>query len=228
MQIHLTARLACLASSVPQNACLADIGTDHGYLPIFLWTQGRLKKIIASDLRQGPLASAQQNAVQFDCAQHISFRLGAGLTQISADECDTISIAGMGGETIAGILQQAPWTQTGNHLLLLQPMTMIPLLRQYLWQNGYEILAEQVCREGKRLYLILSVCGGAPKKTIDIEACYTSPALLKADGAKEYLQKLVHEQTKILSGITQSTQADKIITQKQIVQHLRAVLEELT
>lgn len=157
--MELTARLQTIADQVPQGAILADIGTDHAYLPVWLLLNGRISHAIAADLRDGPLARAHETAAQHRVSDKISFRLCNGLADIEPDEADTIVIAGMGGETIAAILEDAPWTKEGK-LLLLQPMTSFPNLRLWLQQNGYQIIKEIISREGKRLYSCLIVTAG--------------------------------------------------------------------
>lgn len=157
--MELSARLQSIADQVPQNAVLADIGTDHAYLPVWLLLNGRIRRAIAADLREGPLNRARETAAQYHVSDRISFRLCDGLAQIAPDEADTIAIAGMGGETIASILNAAPWTRNGM-LLLLQPMTSFPDLRLWLQQNGYRIDREILSREGKRLYSCFSVMAG--------------------------------------------------------------------
>ena len=123
-KIHLTPRLRALAALVPDGAVLADIGTDHAILPVSLLMAGRIPRAIASDIRSGPLDSARRTAERFAMQNRVSLRLGAGLETVAPFEADTVAIAGMGGETIAEILQAAPWTRQGDTLLLLQPMTM--------------------------------------------------------------------------------------------------------
>ena len=108
---------------------------------------------------------------------------------VRAEECDTVTIAGMGGQTIAEILTAAPWTAQGDHLLLLQPMTMIAELRRRLYAHGYAVERETLCREDRRRYVVLSVRGGAPKREIPLSECAVSPALLRAEGAADYLEQ---------------------------------------
>lgn len=157
--MELSPRLHAIAQQVPQGARLADVGTDHGYLPVWLLMNGQIESAIAADLRAGPLNRARETARQYGQSQNISFRLCDGLTDIGVDEADTVVIAGMGGETIASILEAAPWTRQGA-LLLLQPMTGMHRLRLWLQSHGYAILAESLCREGKKLYSIWAVRGG--------------------------------------------------------------------
>ncbi len=158
--MELTPRLKTLAEQIPQGARLADIGTDHAYLPVWLLLQGKIRSAIAADLRSGPLDRAKNTAQQYCLSENISFRLCNGLADIGPEEVDTIAIAGMGGETIAAILEAAPWTKEEGKLLLLQPMTSFFELRHWLSQNGYSIEKETISREGNRLYSCLAVRGG--------------------------------------------------------------------
>ncbi len=167
--MELSARLESVADQVPQGAVFADIGTDHAYLPVWLLLNGRIEHAIAADLREGPLNRARETAEQYHVSSQVSFRLCNGLADISPNEVDTIAIAGMGGETIAAILESAPWTKD-NKLLLLQPMTSFPDLRLWLQQNGYAIEKETISREGKRLYSCLTVRAGtmSPLSTAEL------------------------------------------------------------
>ena len=223
----LTPRLACIASLVPQGARLADIGTDHGKLPITLLMQNRVSGAIGSDLREGPLAHAERNAQEHHVT--LPLRLAAGLDGISHEECDTVSIAGMGGQTIAEILENAPWTADGRHLLLLQPMTMVYELRQWLWANGYAIERETLCREDRRQYVILSVRGNAEKRQLVREECALSDALLAAPGAATYIRHILEREQRALRGMERSdaAESEKLSRQRMLVQRLTTALEGL-
>ena len=170
---------------------------------------------------------ARENARFHGLSERVCFRLAAGLDAVRAEECDTISIAGMGGETIAGILQAAPWTAKGAHKLLLQPMTMLPQLRQWLWANGYQIFEETVCREGKRFYVILTVQGGGVPQEKPLSACYVSPELLRSKGASDYLQALLRRETNALHGMQTSvkTAPAAIREQEEIVRQIQIAWE---
>ena len=145
-RLELSPRLEMTASLVPSGARLADVGTDHAYLPAALLLEGRIPSAIASDLRRGPLERARETAAAFDLKEKISL--------------DAIVIAGMGGETIAAILAAAPWTRERVVSLILQPMSSMSDLRAWLGQNGYDILEERLAREGDSLYTALSVRAG--------------------------------------------------------------------
>ena len=139
----LSSRLAAVAALVPSGARLADIGTDHACLPVSLLLEGRIDHAIAADVRKGPLDHARRTAEEYGVENQLDFRLCDGLAGIRADECDTITIAGMGGETIAGILSRAEWTREGKRLIL-QPQSTQEVLRDFLSRNGWKIFSESI------------------------------------------------------------------------------------
>ena len=150
-RLQLQPRLQCIASLVPKGARLADIGTDHGYLPVYLLQEGTIGHAIASDINALPLAHARATAAEYGVTEKLDFRLCPGLAKLRPEECDTVAIAGMGGETILGILEAAPWTRDGAHTLILQPQTKADLLRRWLCANGYRFLSETLVRDKEQL-----------------------------------------------------------------------------
>ena len=194
-QLELTPRLQLLADWVPQGTRLADVGTDHAYLPVWLILHGRVSCAIASDLRKGPLERARLTGRTYG-AENIEYRLCSGLAEIRGEEVDTVAIAGMGGETIASILAAAPWTR--NCRLLLQPMTSFPDLRVGLQRNGYVIKSETVAREGSRLYSIWNATGGEMRELTPAEqwAGMQSNDPLRRD----YLRMMITKMERSLNG----------------------------
>lgn len=158
--IELSPRLRLAADLVPQGARLADVGTDHAYLPACLLLEGKIPWAIASDLRQGPLDRARETARQYGCGDKMTFRLCNGLAGVRPGEVDAVVIAGMGGETIAQILEAAPWVWAEKLPLILQPMSSLPELREWLGQHGYAIAQERLAREGETLYVVMMVTVG--------------------------------------------------------------------
>ena len=154
----LTPRLRLLADWVPPGARLADIGTDHAYLPVWLRLHGRAASAIACDLREGPLARARETGRAWG-ADGIDYRLGDGLAVVSPEEADTIVIAGMGGENIAAILARAPWAADGRHTLLLQPQSRAEVLRAFLAENGYAIRREALVKDRGTIYPVMEAAG---------------------------------------------------------------------
>ena len=159
-KLELTARLQLLADWVPQGAALADVGTDHGYLPVWLTLRDRLTSAIASDLRRGPLNRGMETALEYGVADRIDFRLCDGLRGVGPEEADVVVIAGMGGENIASILSRTPWAADGRHTLLLQPMTRAEELRTYLCASGFAIRREQAVEDRGVLYPVLEAGAG--------------------------------------------------------------------
>ncbi|RKJ82085.1 SAM-dependent methyltransferase [Butyricicoccus sp. 1XD8-22] len=223
--MHLTPRLALAASFVPEGARLADIGTDHGKLPVSLLLSGRVRAAVGSDIRPGPLAHAARNAREHGVT--LPLRLAPGLDGVTTEECDTITIAGMGGETIAGILRQAPWALDGRHLLILQAMTMLPMLRCWLAENGCMIEAERICREGRKFYVVTLARGGSsPWQLSPLDS--TAPAWLSADPlAKDYFTHLLRREEAMLHGLEKSRapEPEALEIQRRLVNGLRARME---
>ncbi len=151
----LDARLTQVAVFVRNGSRLADIGTDHALLPTELVRQGVCTYAIASDIKKGPVAAATRTVAEAGLAEQINIRLGAGLETVREDEVDDIVIAGMGGETIAMILNDAPWVKNERYRLILQPMTRAEKLRRYLWGNGFDILKEAVVQDGRHWYTVI-------------------------------------------------------------------------
>ena len=174
-QLELTPRLQLLADWVPPGAALADIGTDHGHLPIWLRIHGRVASAIASDLRKGPLARAKENGAAYG-ADRIDYRLGSGLEGIRPEEADTVVIAGMGGENIVSILTAAPWAKDGNHTLLLSPHTKSEELRRFLSDNGYAIRREALVADRGTLYPVMEVSAG--EMSLTLGQCWGGAKLL--------------------------------------------------
>ena len=195
--MELSPRLRAAAELVPQGARFADIGTDHAYLPVWLILRGVIDKAIAADLRPGPLERARETARRYGVDRQLDFRLCDGLSGLRADEVDTIAVAGMGGEVIAGILSRAPWTRTGVRLIL-QPMSSQPDLRQWLAGNGYTIESELIAREGEKLYTIWLAKGGLMPRLSPAEllAGRQSPDPLRG----VYLDRLLAKIDRALAG----------------------------
>lgn len=158
--LRLQPRLQCLADRVGRCACLADVGTDHGYLPVWLLQNGRIERAIASDVNAEPLAHARRTAERYGVAERMTFRLCSGLEGYAPGEADVTALAGMGGETIAAILAAAPWLREEGVRLLLQPMSRAELLRPWLAENGYAIRGEALVRDKGTIYTVIEAEAG--------------------------------------------------------------------
>lgn len=162
-------RLLSLIEKIPAGKGVIDVGTDHGYVPVYLALHGYEGNILASDINSGPLRTGLQNAQEAGVEDKIGFILCNGLEKCPPEAVDTILIAGLGGDTMAGILDREEWVMDRNYLLILQPMTKAEVLRYWLVHNGFEILSEQLCEEGGKVYQILTSRFGGETKLSDAE-----------------------------------------------------------
>lgn len=222
--LELTPRLRLLADWVPPGARIADVGTDHAYLPVWLRLHGRVAFAIACDLREGPLARARETGRIWG-AEGVDYRLGNGLAVVSPEEADTVVIAGMGGENIASILARAPWTADGAHTLLLQPQTRAEALRAFLAENGYAIRREALVEDRGTLYPVLEAGGG--EMALTLGQLHGGAALLHDPLADRYIiQKIIRLQT-AAAGISRSgKEREKADSLRDIVTALLSMREE--
>ncbi|MDD2362394.1 MAG: class I SAM-dependent methyltransferase [Oscillospiraceae bacterium] len=163
--IKLDKRLSLIASFVRRGSRMADVGTDHAYLPVWLVKSGICPLAVATDIRSGPAGKASQTISAAGLEDSIDVRQGDGLSTVTPTEVDDIVIAGMGGETIADIINAAPWTKDDRYRLILQPMTKPSALHEFLFNNGYAIEKEQTVEDGKRSYLVMAARYDPPAAT---------------------------------------------------------------
>lgn len=162
---HYSSRIRKLFELAGNCRVLGDVGTDHALVPIYMVENGMCTRAIASDINKGPLRKASDNLRRSGLWQKIDLRLGEGLEPYKPGECDVYVIAGMGGITIAEILEDRPQVAQTAEKLILQPNTCRAELRKFLNENGYEILDETCAAEKKHIYVFLTVkyTGCAPK-----------------------------------------------------------------
>ena len=155
----LDIRLRTAADMVPRGARLADIGSDHAYLPIALCLENKIECALASDINEGPVAAAVANIHKNGLADKIEAVRADGLDKTRAFAPDCITILGMGGELIVSILDKAEWVKDESITLVLQPMTHPEILAKYLAENGFEVIDERIVQDGSRddrIYRIIS------------------------------------------------------------------------
>ena len=162
MPIKLTPRLMTAVPYIRSGRLVADIGTDHAYLPIYLCEQKRLSPVttpsgetlcaVAADINKGPVERADQHIAMAGLTKYIRTVQTNGLCGLDVYDPDDIIIFGMGGELIASILEDSPWVNRAGKRLILQPMTHAEKLREYLLSAGYTIIGETLSREGDRVY----------------------------------------------------------------------------
>ncbi len=183
----LSLRLKTIASLVPPGARVCDVGTDHARLPIYLKQNNIAKTVIATDLNEKPLKNAQTNIEQSG-VRGISLRLCDGLSAVTADEADTVIIAGIGGEVISGILKNCDWIKNKGVSLILQPTTSPEVLRRFLTQNGFEIVIETPVFENKKIYSVITAKYTA-NKAVYPDSYYYIGEIPKTDDGIVYIKK---------------------------------------
>lgn len=200
--ITLDKRLSAVAALVRQGSRLADIGTDHAYLPVYLVQSGVCPSAIASDIGEGPLEAARRTVTENGLTREIALRLGDGLSTVSAEEIDDIAIAGMGGETIAAILEAAPWVQNEGVRLILQPMTRAEDLRRWLLSHGFTVSEEHLIRDKHHLYPVLAAEYTAAPVCEDEVAIYGG--FFTAEEGRPYRQMMAQHLLRRAAGLTHS------------------------
>jgi len=157
LNLILKCRLKLLADKVATCDVVADIGTDHAYLPIYLIQKGVCKRAIASDVKMGPIEAAHNNISINNLNDKIETRLGSGLDTIGENEADVIIIAGMGGTLVSELLEANIQKASKASALILQPMNNLDVLRKWLYDNKFDIYDEELVAEGQKIYFVISV-----------------------------------------------------------------------
>lgn len=155
ISLSLCPRLQMAADFVRAGVSVADIGTDHAYLPVYLVLSGKCPRAIAADLREMPLENARQTIRRYHLEDKITACLSDGLDEIDPCGVQDLVLTGMGGELIVSLLARTPWLRGGEKRLILQPMTHAEDVRRFLYENGFDILEENAVQEDSHLYIAL-------------------------------------------------------------------------
>ena len=226
MKLPISNRLLACAGFILPGQRVADVGCDHGYLSIYLLTHGIASRVIASDIKEQPLQSAIRNAEKFGVRDKIEFYLSDGVCSIPRD-FDTMVCAGMGGDTMISILESAPWLQSEKYRLILQCQSKTPLLRQYLYDTGYQILREALAKDGKFVYSVMEA-SYAPGRTHKAVDAYLSPQLLQGrhELLPEYYTRVKNGMELTVSGL-QHTQDPRLSQYEALLSQLNALEEQI-
>ena len=185
----LTPRLKKIYDIVPPCKTVCDIGTDHAYIPVCLTLSGKCDKAIASDIVKGPVERAKSTVLLYGAEDKVSVRLGGGLETVSEGEAETVIVAGMGGLTIAGILEKvADGLKTHKPRLILQPMTEQDKLRRTLFSLGYRIVCEKCPEASGKIYNVIYAEYGEAESYDEHE--YVLGKYLLCDDKESYVKKL--------------------------------------
>lgn len=203
--MELSKRLSAVAGEVTRGNVLADVGTDHGYIPIYLLLEGVIPKAIAMDVNQGPLDRAKEHMKEHGLEAVMETRLSNGLQRLEPQEADSIVIAGMGGALMTEILDQGQHVIKAGKELILQPQSEVFKVRHFLHDHGYQIIKEHILKEEGKYYFILKAIPGSQRFSEEFLYEYGEYLLLSQNPLmEEYLQRELGKYKKILEGLVEN------------------------
>lgn len=198
--MKLTDRLLKIASLVSDGKKIADIGTDHGYIPVYLLKEGKVPFAVLADVNKGPLDNAHKEVIQNNLLDKVDLRLGSGIEILEIGEVEEVIIAGMGGILISELLEAKKEVAHNVEKLILQPMHAQEELRYYLLNNGYEILEEVLVREDFRIYEII-VAKYTGKNTIIEDEIYYEVGIKLLENKDSLFNDFIEKKIKTYSSI---------------------------
>ena len=204
--MKLTDRLLKIASLVSDGKKIADIGTDHGYIPVYLLKEGRVPFAVLADVNKGPLDNAHKEVIQNNLLDKVDLRLGSGIEILEIGEVEEVIIAGMGGILISELLEAKKEVAHNVEKLILQPMQAQEELRYYLLNNGYEILEEVLVREDFRIYEII-VAKYTGKNTIIEDEIYYEVGIKLLENKDSLFKDFIEKKIKTYSSIVSKLEA---------------------
>jgi dinuclear metal center YbgI/SA1388 family protein len=189
-------RLSLVGSMVERGAVVADIGTDHAYLPVWLVQQGICPKAFACDVKEGPLEKGRQNIAFNHLGDKITTRLSDGINGIKQGEADTFVIAGMGADVIIHILSQCAYSKSSDYTFIIQPMSRYYVLIKWLYENGFDIVLHKCTAEGRRHYTVMKVVYSGRVKPFEDVDTYLGAMDLQDSSCIAFLKTEVHRAEK--------------------------------
>lgn len=228
--MNLSPRLQVIADYVPKDSIVADIGTDHGYIPVYLISKKISDRVIATDINLGPLKNAMHYIEKKGYSKEkIETRLGNGLSCLRPHEVDTVIIAGMGGLLIAEILESSKNIAKTISKFILQPMVASEELRRYLYNNDFKIIDEKLAKEGNKIYEIILAEYGKDEITDEIYFDIGRKLIENKDKhLKDFLETKIRKTERILDSLTNNRTGDeKYIYFKDKLRQYKEVLKNL-
>ncbi|HHL2032790.1 class I SAM-dependent methyltransferase [Clostridium perfringens] len=212
--MELSKRLKRIAEHVDKCESVADIGTDHGYIPIYLVKEGICKKAIASDINKGPIEKAKVNVAFEGVSNKVKCLLGPGLNPLKVGEVNGVILAGMGGNLTRDILLADMDKVKKYDFIILQPAQNPEVLREFLYKNDYEIIDEDLIKDEGRFYELFKVKynENSEKLVFEDELEYEVSPLLREKNHplfKEFIEEKINRCETILSFIKEDTEAAK-------------------
>lgn len=220
----LSYRLQVIFDLINEGASVADIGTDHAYLPIALSLSKKCKSIIACDIKEKPLEKARENIKKFGISD-IDTRLSNGLMEINFGEADTVVIAGMGGDVISKILDNCSWVKSNKITLLLQPMTSAEILREYLLKNRFSILEEVPLSDQGKVYSVIKARFSDSENIFEDGFLYTGKVTAATPDGRAYLEKQSNRIGNVINDLEKLSNKEETLKYKKIKEYIDLLLE---
>ena len=218
-RIQLSERMQKIAELVIEGESCADVGTDHGLIPLYLLQNQICPSVYLTDIAEGPLDRARHNAMEYGVSGNMEFILGPGLKPLSSCSPSTVIIAGMGGEMIASILEESKEAAAGVKRFIFQPRTRESVLRKYLQDNGFLISGEYLVKEAGRICQIITVDRDCDSPEImSSETDYEIPPFLEKNRIgyfSEFLDHKIEKTESVISELNNSDDTDKLEHWKQ-------------
>lgn len=193
--MDISKRLKTVAEFVREGSKVADIGTDHAYLPAYLVINNISPFVISSDLRKGPLINAENTIKEYNLEGKIELRQSDGFENIYFNDAEDFIICGMGGTLIRDILAKTEWLKNSKYRLILQPQSHSEDVREFLVNNGFEIIGERACKDAGRYYNIICAEYNGIKKDIPDWYIYFGNLIFNND---EYSKKITEKNLRLL------------------------------
>lgn len=222
--MNISPRLLAVADLIGTAEVVADIGTDHAYLPVYLIENNLVSAAIASDVRKGPLENAKKTVLQHGLGDKIELRLSDGLKSYKKGDASVFAVAGMGGLLISSFIEDTPWLREQGTRLVLQPMTHAEELRKTLFDCGFSIDREIAVREGTKLYIVISAFYSGVKQTYsDFDIAVGSIRPKDGKTEQEFLEKLAFTYQKKLTALNNAGRTDEKC--ESILKQLKSLLK---
>ncbi len=208
--MNLTDRLQKAADLVPPGKAMADIGTDHGYLPIYLIEKKKMERAIACDINQGPLDRARENLISSGMMDRISLRLGGGLSPLEKGEVDGVTICGMGGLMIRQILEDDREKAQALSWLVLQPQNHVAELKVFLSTHHFRVEKEILSQDGGQLYeLLLAVPGEMEPLDLLTAEIGATPSYREDPLFPAHIERLIRKRDFLIQGVAEDTKVER-------------------
>ena len=222
--MELSKRLQAVADLVSPGLTVADVGTDHGYIPIYLMLTGKSTKAIAMDINKGPLERAKEHIEAYGLQEKIETRLSNGVAKLVPNEVECVVIAGMGGALTVQIMEEGKEVFKQLKEFILQPQSELYKVRKYLTEHSYQIVAEDMVLEDGKYYPMMRVLQGEDRDYTDIELLY-GKHLLKGQNStlKAFLEKEEGKKKLILEKLNQEIGAHIEVRKSEIEEELRGI-----